>query len=157
MLDTRKSLYSYPRVILDHSIPHQLFFSFSINHLSAEYESLVISPSNQGGVQALSPCGFNNRVQRGIQLHAAKSGGSNNIGYQISDVTFERFGAITGCWDSAAFDVDSREDSGYFDPRASIKSANYIDVDEAARINLCDTQSSGIDYIHIQTDGGYNG
>ena len=119
---------------------------------SAEYEALVMSPSNEGGIQALSSCGYGNRVQRGLQLHAAKLGGANNVGYQVSNVTFKRFGAIEGCLDLAAFDVDSREDSGYFDPRASIKSIRYDEVDE--QVNFCDSASGGIDYIHIETDGG---
>ena len=121
---------------------------------SAEYEALVESPSNTEGIQALSSCGYNNVVQRGIQLHAAKSGGNNNVGYHISGVTFERYGSITGCYDSAAIDVDSREDSGYFDPRTSIKDINYIDVNEASRINLCDAESAGINYVHIEADDG---
>lgn len=93
---------------------------------SSEYQSLVMSPSNTGGVQALSPCGYNNKVIRGVQLHAAKAGGSNNIGYQISGVSFERFGSVTGCSYLAAFDIDSREDSGYFDPRASFKAMTML-------------------------------
>lgn len=121
---------------------------------SAEYEALVQSPSNEQGIQALSSCGYDNYVQRGIQLHAAKMGGKN-LGYQLLNVTFERFGSSTSCSDMAAIDVDSREDSGYFDPRASISNIKYNDVEEQSQINLCDSQEAGVDYIHIVSDGGY--
>ena len=94
----------------------------------------------------------------GVQMHTYWSGGSSNLGTDVTNTEFEHLGEDTGCEGSVGLNVDYYEDKGYFDIRSKVEGLSFDSNTADGKLSLCDSFNAGIDHVAIHdVDGSIMG